>query len=402
MSIKNSLQFIFITNCTNFLNMIFALANSKLASKEIFSLFSTVTSLILSLGAIYQIAHFLISKHIVKHKINSKTEIGNIINTILYVSLILGILITVVSIIIFNFIHIEVTINVSLVSYMFFTTFLVCFSNSKMGILNGLEKHNQYSIFLFLTSLIRLFFLFLLFLIINISYSPFLANIFANLFLTILLINFFKQKILFFNFSIFMNNILLLFKSFYKEKRIVIFNILILFLLYIDTFLFSINKSTSQISEYAVHSMFAKILYFFSIPLSIYLFPKFSKKEIHISLKSILMIFFTMMMFNIIFFFLIKYFFLFFYGQSYIFNPNLFFYLIIIFSIFSIFQISGEYLSTRYVDKSYIYLILFLVVSFITINLINNIFFVESLCGLLIVLLSINLCYYFKKDLPNV
>ena len=143
-----------------------------------------------------------------------------------------------------------------------------------MGILNGKELHSRYSIFIFSVALFRFVLLFLIF-ILSIGFAPYLSNLFVN-FIIYTFALFFKYNYFYQQNSNLFFTIKTLFKSFINENRIIIFNIILLFILYTDIF-YSLNRSINEIAVYSVHSMFAKIFYFLIIPLSIFSSQNFLK-----------------------------------------------------------------------------------------------------------------------------
>ena len=389
------LLFMFVTNCTNFFNMLFAIFVTKYVDKETFALYSVITSVALGLGAFYQIIHYLISKHTVKYETQKNFNLKNILNVIFNFSLFVGLILTILSYLIINYFYKNIDSNFYIYLYILFTTFFVCLTNTQLGILNGKEFHKTYALFVFFTSILRfgslLFFIFLF----TYNYAPFFSNIFANITLFLLLLFFFKINYFFTDIKSLLENAKNLYASFIHEKRIIIFNIILLFILYSDVFFYSIDRPIEEISSYSVHSIYAKILYFFIIPLSIFFFPQFSKRKFTFTIKNLFYLLLTTIVLNIFFHFSIKFFFKFFYS-SYEFNIIQFIFLSITFSCLALFQISGEYLVTRYVKKIYIFFIIIIALIFIIFNLINNVYFVEIYCFSLILMLSVNILFYYK------
>jgi hypothetical protein len=397
-SIKQGLKFIFITNCTNFFNMIFAICVTKYLDKETLALYSIVTSVALSLGSFYQIIYYLISKHITKHQMEKDFDLNNTLNTIFNFSLLTAIIITILSYIIINYFYNNIETNFYIYLYIFLTSFFLCATNSQLGILNGKELHNTYSSFVFFTSVLRLGSLIIFIFFLSNNFAPFFSNIFANIALFLLLLFSLKINFFFVKIEIFLENTKKLYESFRKEKRIIFFNIILLFIFYSDVFFYSIDRSPEQISSYTVHSIFGKILYFAIIPLSIFLFPRFSKMKITFTIKNLLSLILIVISLNILFYLSIKFFFEMFY-TNYVFNKVQFILLSIAFSCLSLFQISGEYLSTRYVNKKYIYIITLIATIYVTLNIFNNVYFVEIFCFNLILLLFVNILFYYKSDI---
>ena len=123
MSIKKGLNFLFITNCSNFLNMLFALCITKFISKEIFAQYSIVTSIALGLGAFYQIIHYLLSKHVTKHQDEIDFNLENILSIIFKFSLFISLLLTFISYFIIANVYSDINFNRYIFIYIF-TSFL--------------------------------------------------------------------------------------------------------------------------------------------------------------------------------------------------------------------------------------------------------------------------------------
>lgn len=397
-SIKQGLQFIFITNCTNFFNMVFSFCLTKYLDKENLALYSVITSVALSLGSLYQIIYYVISKYTTKYQIEKDFDLKGTLNTIFNFSLLTAIMNTILSYFVINYFYNNIDTYFYIYLYIFLTSFFLCANNSQLGILNGKELHNIYSSFVFFTSVLRLGSLIIFLLFFLSSFAPFFSNIFANITLFLLLLFFFKMNFFLVKVKILLENTKKLYKSFKKEKRIIFFNIILLFIFYSDVFFYSIDRSSEQIASYTVHSIFAKILYFFAIPLSIFLFPKFSKTKITFTIKNLLSLILIITLLNILFYLSIKYFFEIYY-TNYVFNKVQFMYLSIAFSCLSLFQISGEYLSTRYVNKKYIYITTIIAAIYIALNIFDNAYFVEIFCFTLILMLFVNILFYYKSDI---
>lgn len=397
--IKLGFFFFFIINTANFINMSYAILIALYISKEIFSVYIIINSVVLSLGAFYQITHYLLSKHYTKRQFDKDFDLEGLNNLILNFSLLFTAFLTFVSFFIIQNKYPNISFNAYIYIYIFLTSFLTCFSNSQMGILNGKEYHKQYCLFLLATSLIRFMTMLGLILLLNINYAPFISNIISNIFLVILLYYFYKINLFKCNFNKLKIDALSLIKSFLEEKRIFIFNILVFILISSDIFLFSINKSVEEISNYATQSILAKIVYFLFYPCSIYLFPRFSQKKINLGYVNLLIILLITLIFGIILFFGIKEFFLIFYNHKYEFNDTISIYLVTIFTLCALFQVSGEYLATRYVNKKYFYIITLLFLPFFIVNLLNNNYFLETFLFSICAAFIINLYFFYKSKL---